>query len=261
MQSKKYGFTLLGSLLFLAVSCGGSGETAEAPPADEPTEAAVDAVTPDLSQAGSITGKVSFEGTPPKAKRVRMDADPVCTKQHSDRTYSQDAIVNENGTLSNVFVYIKKGLEQYTFSTPAEQATLDQKGCLYTPHVFGVQTKQEIKILNSDTTTHNIHPLPRNNREWNQSQRAQGKPLIKSFPREEIMIPVKCNVHPWMKSYIGVLSHPYFNVTGAAGSFELKDVPPGDYVIEAWHEKFGASEQQVTVGASESKEVSFSFSG
>ncbi len=261
MHSKMFSFTVLGSFLFLAVSCGGGDKAAEAPPGDEPAEKKAEGVPPDLSQAGSIAGKVSFEGTAPKSKRIRMDADPVCTKQHSDKVYSQDVIVNENGTLSNVFVWIKTGLEQYSFPTPSEQASLDQKSCLYTPHVIGVQVKQEIKILNSDPTTHNIHPLPKNNREWNQSQRAQGKPLIKSFPRVEVMVPVKCNVHPWMKSYVGVVAHPYFIVTGAEGSFELKDVPPGDYVIEAWHEKFGATEQKVTVGASESKEVSFSFTG
>ncbi len=259
MQSKMFSLVALGSFLFLTVSCGGGDKAAEAPPAGEPAEKKVEGKTPDLSQAGSITGKVSFEGVPPKNARIRMDADPVCIKQHSDKVYSDAVIVNENGTLSNVFVWIKTGLEQYTFPTPSEQATLDQKSCLYTPHVIGVQVKQEIKILNSDPTTHNIHPLPKNNREWNQSQRALGNPLIKSFPRSEVMIPVKCNVHPWMKSYVGVVDHPYFMVTGAEGTFELKDVPPGDYVIEAWHEKFGATEQKVTVGASESKEVSFSI--
>ena len=261
MQSRIFGSVVLGSFLFLAVSCGGGDKAAEAPPADEPGEKKVEGVAPDLSQAGSIAGKVSFEGTAPKGKRIRMDADPVCTKQHSDRVYFQDVIVNENGTLSNVFVWIKEGLEEYTFPVPSEQATLDQKSCLYSPHIIGVQVKQEIKILNSDPTTHNIHPLPKSNREWNQSQRAQGNPLIKSFPRAEVMIPVKCNVHPWMKSYVGVVPHPYFIVTGAEGTFELKDVPPGDYVIQAWHERYGATEQKVTVGASESKEVSFSISG
>ena len=261
MQSKMCSFIALGAFLFLAVSCGGGDKAAEAPPADEPAEKKVEGKTPDLSQAGSIAGKVSFEGTAPKGKRLRMDADPVCSKQHSDKVYSQDVVVNENGTLSNVFVWIKTGLEQYSFPTPSVQASLDQKSCLYSPHVIGVQVKQEIKISNSDPTTHNIHPLPRSNREWNQSQRAQGKALIKSFARAEVMIPVKCNVHPWMKSYVGVVAHPYFIVTGAEGTFELKDVPRGDYVIEAWHEKFGVTEQQVTVGASESKEVSFNFTG
>jgi hypothetical protein len=259
MERVKFIFVLMVAGLLVA-SCGGGGAE---PAADEaPAAPAADAKpAPDLSQAGSVAGKVSFGGATPKNARIRMDADPVCVKEHSGVVRSQDVLIGDDGALINAFVWVKTGLEQYGFETPAEPVTLDQKGCIYTPHVLGIQTRQKLKVLNSDGTTHNVHPLPKNNREWNQSQRANGKPLIRSFPRAEVMIPVKCNVHPWMKSYIGVVPHPYYAVTGSDGAFEIKNLPPGDYVIEAWHEKFGVQEQQVTVQATEAKEVSFEFSG
>ena len=261
MERSKFIFALVVAGLLVA-SCGGGGGGGAEPAADEAPAPAADAKpAPDLSQAGSVAGKVSFGGGTPKNARIRMDADPVCVKEHSGIVRSQDVLIGDGGALLNTFVWVKSGLEQYGFDTPSEPVTLDQKGCIYTPHVLGIQTRQKLQVLNSDGTTHNVHPLPRNNREWNQSQRAKGKPLIRSFPRAEVMIPVKCNVHPWMKAYIGVVPHPYYAVTGSDGAFSIPNLPPGDYVIEAWHEKFGVQEQQVTVQASEAKEVSFEFSG
>ena len=132
---------------------------------------------------------------------------------------------------------------------------------MYTPHMLGLVVGQKLRIKNSDPTNHNIHPLPKENREWNQSMPPGSADLVQEFARPEIMIPVKCNVHPWMISYVGVQRHPFFAVTGADGSFEIKGLPPGDYVIEAWHEKFGTFQQNVTVGASETKQVDFSIQG
>jgi hypothetical protein len=246
-------------LVLIPVACGG-GETAEAPPEAEPADVEPSGVAPDLSEAGSVSGKVNFAGTQPKMARIRMGAEPACEKKHTQAVVSQEVRVNDNGTLKYVFVWVKEGLGDYKFETPSQSATLDQDGCIYEPHVFGVQTKQNINILNSDPITHNIHPLPKNNREWNISQ-SGSQEYTRSFPRQEVMIPVKCNIHPWMKSYIGVVAHPYFAVTGEDGSFALKDLPPGDYTIQAWHERFGTLEQQVTVGPKESKEVDFSFEG
>ena len=135
----------------------------------------------------------------------------------------------------------------------------DQKGCMYEPHVLALRTDQPLQVVNSDSVTHNIHPVPKDNREWNESQPPGSAPITQTFARQEVALPVKCNVHPWMKAYIAVLGHPYFQVTGRDGSFELKNVPPGTYKLVAWHELFGASEQDVTLGPKESKSVSFVF--
>ncbi len=254
----KFSLSVLALLTVLLVACGG-GETAEAPAPEAAPEAAA-GIAPDLSEAGSVSGKVSFEGTKPKMARIRMGAEPTCEAKHSGPTYSQEVSLNEDGTLQYVFVWVKEGLEAYKFNTPAEQAQLNQNGCLYSPHVFGVMVNQEIGISNSDSVTHNIHPVPANNREWNISQ-SPDQEYTRSFPRQEIMVPVKCNVHPWMKAYIGVVSHPYFSVTGDDGSFNLNDLPPGDYTIEAWHEKFGTQEQKLTVEPNGASEIEFVFQG
>jgi hypothetical protein len=134
---------------------------------------------------------------------------------------------------------------------------LEQKGCQYKPHVLALQANQKLDVVNSDETTHNIHPSPNNNREWNMTQ-PHGMPLEKTFAREEIAISVKCNVHPWMKGYIAVFKHPYFAVTDKNGNFELKEVPPGTYTITAWQEKLGTQTQKVTVGATEAT-IDFAF--
>jgi len=248
------------SVLFL-FACGGQkpAEPTETKPA-EAGESAGPVTKIDPATAGSVTGKVSFEGEAPKPRQIRMDAEASCAALHKEPVYAEEIVVNENKTLQYVFVYVKEGLGDKVFETPTEPATLDQKGCKYLPHVFGVQTNQQVKILNSDPTTHNIHPVPANNREWNTSMSPGGQPLDRTFAREEIMIPVKCNVHPWMKSYIGVVKHPFFAVTGKDGSFAIKGLPPGEYTIEAWHEKLGTAIQKVTVGAQESKTADFTLS-
>lgn len=240
---------------------GGKQEATEAPKEEAPVAAATPPTPIDPSQVATITGKVTYEGAAPKAKRIFMDADQVCSKQHSSPVFVEEVKVGAGGGLQNVFVWVKDGLGNRSFEVPKEPAMLDQRGCIYEPHVFGVQTGQEIKILNSDPTTHNIHPLPQQNREWNQSQPPSAAPLVKSFPRQEVPVPVKCNIHPWMKSYVGVVSHPFFAVTSGDGIFTIKGLPPGEYTIEAWHEKLGTTEQKVTVGPSESKAVDFSFKG
>jgi plastocyanin len=155
-------------------------------------------------------------------------------------------------------VYVSDGLGTQTFQPPQQPAVLEQKGCQYKPHVLAVQSNEKINIVNSDETTHNIHPSPANNREWNMTQ-PHGMPLEKSFAREEVAIPVKCNVHPWMKGYIAVLKNPYFAVSDKEGHFSVKDLPPGSYTITAWQEKLGTSVQKITVGAGENKTLDFTF--
>jgi len=167
--------------------------------------------------------------------------------------------VVDGSNLSNVFVYVKEGLGSRTFDVPKDPITIDQSGCKYHPHVLGVMSGQTLKIVNSDPTTHNIHPTPKDNREWNESQPPQSAALEKTFAREEIMLPVKCNQHPWMKMYVNVVKSPFYAVTGPDGKFEIKGLPPGDYTLAFVQEKLGVQEQKVTLAAKDSKVVNASF--
>ncbi len=256
MKAKYALFVLLAATLgFALVSCGKkeSTETAPAPTAAQPTATPVD-----QASAGSVSGSVKIEGTPPAPKKINMAAEPSCAAQHSTPATDQEVVVN-GGALENVVVYVKEGVGNRSFAAPKTPVTIDQKGCMYSPHVVALHAGQPLNVINSDKATHNIHPVPKNNREWNKSQ-PPGAPAIEEvFGREEVAVPVKCNVHPWMKSYIAVFKHPYFQVTGSNGSFDLKNLPPGTYTIEAWHEKYGTSDQTVTIGPKESKTITFTF--
>jgi len=230
--------------------------------AEKPAPAEQAAAPPvDPATAATLTGKVLYKNGQPQRARLRMDADAACSKLHTEAVYSQEAVVNDNGTLRYVLIYVKEGPGNRPFPTPKESVVLDQKGCMYQPHVVGLMTNQELHVLNSDPTTHNVHPVPGVNREWNQSQPPGGEKLVQSFAREEFAppIPVKCNIHPWMRSYIGVFKHPFFAVSGADGTFAIKGLPPGDYTLAAWQEKFGAVEQKVTLGPKETKTVDFTI--
>lgn len=208
----------------------------------------------------SIWGTVRFDGKVPAAKPINMAADPVCAKQHPSPVMAQEVVTDTKGDLQNVIVFVSDGLGDRTFEPPSKLAVVEQKGCLYQPHVLAVRANQTLQLVNGDATSHNIHPLPANNREWNKAE-PPGSKLEEAFAREEVAIPVKCNVHPWMRGYIAVFKHPYFAVTGKDGSFDLSNLPPGTYKIEAWHEKLGTSTQTVTVGANETKQLSFVFKG
>lgn len=210
------------------------------------------------SGGASVVGKVKFTGQIPQPAHVSMNADPSCAKAHQGPAVSQDFMTGSDNSLGNVVVFISDGLGNRSFDVPTEEVTFEQKGCEYMPHVVAVRANQKLKMVNSDNTTHNIHPLPANNREWNKAEPA-GSTMEESFPREEIAIPVKCNVHPWMKSYVAVFKHPYFAVTGKDGSFQLPNLPPGDYTVEAWHEKLGTMTQKITVTAGQTKSVDFTF--
>ncbi len=248
------------SLALFSIACSKKEETTEQP-AESTT--AVQPTHIDQSTVGEVTGKVSFDGAKPKQHQIMMDQDPVCVKAHGGKAvYAEDDDVNGNGTLPNVFVYVKSGAEKYTFAPPSDPAVLDQKGCMYDPHVLGVMVGQTVKIVSSDPTTHNIHPMPKDNREWNMSQPPGAAPIEQKFARPEIMIPVKCNQHPWMRAYVGVINNPFFSVTGSEGTFSIKGLPPGTYTIEAWTAVGGTpqtQDQTVTIGPKESKTVDFSF--
>jgi len=210
------------------------------------------------SASTSLKGEVKFEGTPPKGTRIDMLADPLCAKAHPTPITTEDVVVGVNGGLANVVVYVSDGLTSHNFQPPQQPAVFLQKGCQYKPHVLAMQANQKLDVVNDDETTHNIHPSPSNNREWNMTQ-PHGMALEQTFTREEIAIPVKCNVHPWMRGYIAVFKHPYFAVTDKDGKFDLKDLPPGTYTISAWQEKLGIQTQKVTIGPGESKSLDFSF--
>ncbi len=260
MKSKYWYVGMAMALMILLAGCGKSEqptETASKAPAAAPAATTVDPAT-----AGSVSGTVKLEGAAPKGKRIKMDAEAFCAAAHKEPVIEEDMVTGDGGALANVVVYVKEGLGNRTFETPKEAVVIDQNGCLYRPHVVAMMSNQPFEVTNSDKTTHNIHPVPANNREWNESQ-AQGAPKIsKTFTKEELAIPVKCNVHPWMKSYIAVFKHPYFKVTGKDGAFEIKNLPPGDYTLVAWHEKLGESQPaKVTVKAKEAAKANFTFKG
>jgi plastocyanin len=214
------------------------------------------------ADTASITGKVNFDGTPPKQKTLKTDADPQCQAMHAEAPLkSEEVIVNPNGTLMNVFVYVKSGLPaDKTYEKPSTPVVIDQKGCQYHPHVFGMQAGQLMLIRNSDDTLHNIHALPNNNDEFNKGQPSGSADFKRTFTKPDVMVHFKCDVHPWMSAYVGVLAHPFFSVTGADGTFTLKDLPAGEYEIVAWHEKYGEQTAKVKVGDGETKTQDFKFS-
>ena len=247
--------TVLGALLL--GGCGGSGEKA----ANTAETAPKPGLSPDTANGASVAGKVSFKGVKPVSRDIDMSANPACQKMHPKPVPSGEAVVGADGSVANVFVWVKAGVPQGDWAAPSKAAVVDQQGCVYTPRVVGVVVGQQVEFRNSDETNHNIHPMPRENPEWNESQPPKGEPKRKTFEREEVMVPVKCNIHPWMRAYVGVVRHPFFGVTGADGSFNIAGLPPGTYTVEAWHERFGRQEAQVTVAAKDAKTVDFSFTG
>jgi plastocyanin len=248
-------FGLLSLLaIWLLIGCS---KKEEAPSGAQPAAPAAmaPAATPiDPNTVASVSGVVKLDGAAPKPAKIDMSQDPACKGDNMAET-----IVVHNGDLANVFVYVKDGLGNRTFDVPKESVTLDQKGCQYHPHVLGVMAGQSIEIKNDDPTTHNIHPTPADNREWNESQPPAATPLEKNFSREEIMLPVKCNQHPWMRMYINVVKSPFYAVTGPDGKYEIKGLPPGDYTIAFVQEKLGEQDQKVTLAAKDSKTVDQTF--
>jgi plastocyanin len=253
----KKSIAMLGLLLFLGLWFLEGCSKKETPAAEQPasSETAQPAATPiDPSTVASVSGTVKFDGTAPKASKIDMSQDPACKG-----TNAAETVVVDSGNLANVFVYVKDGLGDRTFDAPATAVTIDQSGCKYHPHVLGVMAGQNIEIKNDDMTTHNIHPTPAANREWNESQPPQTAPLEKSFAREEIMLPVKCNQHPWMKMYINVVKSPFYAVSGPDGKYEIKGLPPGDYTLAFVQEKLPEQDVKVTLAAKDSKTVDATF--
>jgi plastocyanin len=208
-----------------------------------------------------LKGTIRFTGRKAAHQKIDMSSEPACAEAHHGPVYDESLVVNPNGTLANAFVYIKSGLEGKQFEPPAAPVTIDQRGCWFHPRVLGIETGQTLDVTNSDPVTHNIHPLAEINREWNHSQGQGDAPLARKFIKPEVMIRVKCNIHRWMHAFIGVVDNPYFAVTGSDGAFEIRNVPPGDYVIGVWTETLGTQEQKITVGPAGAVETSFTFKG
>jgi plastocyanin len=246
------------------LACGGGKEEDaledESAPAASAAPAAPAAASAPAAGGATLTGKVAFVGTAPANESIKMEADAFCKAAHSGPVYTQDVEVNSNGTLKNVFVYVKEGVTG-NYPAPTTPVVLDQQGCRYHPHIFGIQAGQPLKIVNSDGTLHNIHALPKINAEFNLGQPFKGMETIKKFDKPEMPVRFKCDVHKWMGAYAGVVNNPFYAVTNDQGTFEIKNLPPGTYVIEAWQEKYGPQTQTVTISGSEAKTVDFSFKG
>jgi plastocyanin len=247
----------------LVYACGGGGEApkeapkpAEAPKTDAAAPAAAAPAGGAATGTASISGKVSFDGTVPPAEKVKVSGDPVCQAAHKGGLERQPLLVKDGG-LANVVVYVKSGATG-SYPPPAAHVELNQIGCTYDPHVVALQVGQTLDIVNSDPVMHNIHPHPKLNQEFNMGQPKPGtKPKV--FDKAEVLIPVGCDVHPWMRSYIAVLDNPFYAVTKEDGTFEIKGLPAGDYEIDAVHEKAKGDTAKVTVKDGEAAKLNFTL--
>jgi hypothetical protein len=229
----------------LCAACGKEKATTPAAPVWKPS-----------GNEGNISGVVNFTGAVPAPRKLDMSSDSKCEGDNF-----LDDVVVKDGKLRNVFIFVKSGLPQATFQTPENEVTLDQKGCRYVPRVLGIQSGQPLKIINSDQTTHNIHTLPRINREFDGSQQAGQGPIIRKFAKPESVFQIKCNQHSWMRAHLAVLAHPFFAVSDSNGSFTIKGLPPGEYEIEAWHERYGAKTAKIKVAENAEAKADFTFDG
>jgi plastocyanin len=234
------------------------GESQPSPaPVSQTAPASAPAPSDTADGPGSIIGAVTFTGTAPKPRPLPMDSDPLCAAEKG--ATSELLVVGPGNGIKNVFVYVKDGLGARRYAVPAAQVLLDQKGCRYVPHVIGVQAGQTVLVSNSDPLIHNVHAMPKNNREFNFGQPAKTPPVTRVFDQAEIGLPFKCDVHGWMNAYVNVVPHPFFAVTKDDGSFEIKGLPAGSYTLELWHERLGTQALPVTVEATSPAKVSASF--
>jgi plastocyanin len=251
MRFSRSTFAIL-ALPFMLVACGGGDD------ASTGGAAAGDAYTVDPGEAAVITGVVHFEGAAPPPEPLDMSDEPTCAQKHAGGATRERVAVNDNSTLRNVFIRVTDGLGDRRFATSQEAKVIDQDGCIYRPHITGVQTGQQITFRNSDGLLHNINARAETNRSFNISQ-PQNMDTQRSFNQPEVMIPIRCDVHGWMEAYVGVVEHPYFAVTGDDGSFRIENLPPGDYTLEAWHEQYGTQTMQVSVGPQQTAETAFTY--
>jgi plastocyanin len=240
----------------IAVVAIGACTAKQAPPPASTGGKTVDAAT-----AGTVTGRIVFQGTPPANDVLRMNTDRACLQSAGANPLNDAILVAADGAVQNVFVYVKDALDGYTFDVPSTPVVLNQTGCRYIPRVLGIRAGQPLDVLNNDPTLHNVHALPLVNQEFNQGTPFKGTHMTHVFTVPEVMVRFMCNVHGWMAAYVGVMAHPFFAVTDATGAFELKGLPPGTYTVAAWHEKFGTQTQQVTIGERQTQTIAFTFAG
>ncbi len=206
--------------------------------------------------SGRIRGVVRIDGEPPPPRLLNMTGDRAC---HSDEAVEDPrTIVSELGGVANAFVYVKRGVDG-RYTPPDEPVSLDQRGCMFGPRVFGIQVGQPLRIINSDQTLHNVHSLGEKNDPFNVSQPRKDMTNTETFAHPEVMVRLRCHVHGWMEAYCGVLPHPFFGVTNEDGQFEIARLPPGEYVVECWHELWGRREAQVTVQDADTQTLDFVY--
>jgi plastocyanin len=246
-------------LIFVMAACRKSEEPrTQQTNADLHNAATPPATAVDKERTGSIAGTISFTGPSPRLPMLEMTQDPACPS----KPQNPEVVAVSRGKLANVFVYVKDGLGNTVYSVPATPVVLDQKECRYIPHVLGLRVGQPLEVRNADTASHNVHPMPAGgDEEWNESQMPGASAIVRTFHHSEIMLPVHCNQHPWMKAYLNIMTHPFFSVSRQDGTFLIQDLPPGDYTLAAVHEKFGEQTMRVKVISKETAQSSFIFTG
>jgi len=276
MTMKKFLSLLFAATLVLFIACGkgkeaskdNEGEDDEAPQTTTTAAASTGGAAPTAAapaapvsaDAATLTGVVKLTAAAPKMPAIQMSADPYCQSQHTTPATDEEVVVDPQGDLANVFIYVKN--ISGNFPAPSAHVTLDQKGCQYHPHINAVMVGQPLDIKNDDATLHNVHAMPNVNSQFNEGQPVQGMVSTKKFDKPELTpFRVKCDVHGWMKSYMAVMPHPFYSVSAMNGTYTIPNLPPGTYTIVAWHEKYPQQEQQVTVGPKESKTLNFTFKG
>jgi plastocyanin len=247
--------------ILVAIGCGSSTPQDASATMEETNAAPADAAPSAGGEGGAtVDGTVWFQGRAPEPKKVKMDADPICLQQHTEDVFNEDIVVNDNGTLKNVFIYVKEGV-QGSSDAPTEPVVLNQAGCWYTPHILAIRVNQPLNMVNSDSTLHNVNAKPKVNRPFNIAQPVKGMETTKKFTKPEIGVKFKCNVHPWMSAYAMVMEHPFYSLSDNNGLFSITGLPAGTYTIEAWHEELGTQTQTVTVADGESATVDMTFQG
>jgi plastocyanin len=211
-------------------------------------------LAPPVLRAADVIGIVTLKGTPPPEIEITpLEDDPTCGALHEEKPMTQFYVVGKNGELADAVVLLKKAdgtdIAGKSMGAGTSPAILDQKGCLYVPTILAVQTGQNIIVKNSDPCVHNVHCAPTiaGNEEQNDVQMPGGADLTYTFPKQEMFLCFKCDVHPWMFAWVSVIDSPYFSLSGKDGKFVIKNVPPGKYTIVANHRKLGERTQKVEV--------------